>query len=64
MCLCVLVKLGISWLFSIILPVMTHRDLIGQFSPYDLKRLEQYSRNLADYHLITDLLPSCEYCFM
>lgn len=25
--------------------------------PHDLKRLELYSRNLVDYHLITDLLP-------
>ena len=31
-----------------------------QFSQYDLKRLEQYTRNMADYHLITDLLPTCE----
>jgi len=27
-------------------------------SPYDLKRLEQYSSNMADYHLIMDLLPN------
>ncbi|CAN0119983.1 unnamed protein product, partial [Ascophyllum nodosum] len=26
--------------------------------PHDLKRLELYSRNLVDYHLITDLLPT------
>ncbi|CAN0188874.1 unnamed protein product [Discosporangium mesarthrocarpum] len=25
--------------------------------PHDLKRLDMYSRNLVDYHLITDLLP-------
>ena len=30
------------------------------FSQYDLKRLELYSNNMADHHLITDLLPSCE----
>lgn len=30
------------------------------FSRYDLKRLELYSRNMADHHLITDLLPACE----
>ncbi|CAI8034150.1 RNA cytidine acetyltransferase [Geodia barretti] len=28
------------------------------FSPHDLKRLELYSRNMADHHLITDLLPA------
>lgn len=27
-------------------------------SPYDLKRLEQYSSNMADYHLIMDLVPN------
>ena len=30
---------------------------------YDLKRLEQYTRNMADYHLITDLLPASEQAF-
>lgn len=25
---------------------------------YDIKRLEMYSNNLVDYHLITDLMPS------
>ncbi|KAF6255647.1 GNAT acetyltransferase 2-domain-containing protein [Scenedesmus sp. NREL 46B-D3] len=29
-----------------------------QMSPYDLKRLQAYSSNLVDYHLILDLLPS------
>jgi N-acetyltransferase 10 len=28
------------------------------FSPHDLRRLELYSRNMADHHLITDLLPA------
>jgi len=27
-------------------------------TPYDLKRLEQYASNMADYHLIMDLVPS------
>ena len=33
-------------------------------SQYDLKRLECYSRNMADYHLIMDLLPTVSkiYC--
>lgn len=33
-------------------------------SQYDLKRLEYYARNMADYHLIVDLLPTvCKlYC--
>lgn len=28
------------------------------FTSYDLKRLTMYSNNMADYHLIMDLLPS------
>ena len=27
-------------------------------TPYDLKRLEQYGNNMADYHLIIDLMPN------
>uniref|UniRef100_A0A7S2PD83 RNA cytidine acetyltransferase n=2 Tax=Leptocylindrus danicus TaxID=163516 RepID=A0A7S2PD83_9STRA len=27
-------------------------------TPHDLKRLEQYGRNLCDHHLVTDLLPA------
>jgi tRNA(Met) C34 N-acetyltransferase TmcA len=29
-----------------------------QISPYDMKRLELYGNNMADYHLVTDLLPN------
>ncbi|CCH40956.1 putative killer toxin resistant protein [Wickerhamomyces ciferrii] len=32
-------------------------DLDKIFSPFDLKRLESYSNNLLDYHVIVDLLP-------
>lgn len=35
------------------------KDELGvHLSQYDLKRLDLYSRNMADYHLITDLLPT------
>lgn len=27
------------------------------FTKYDIKRLELYSQNMVDYHLIVDLLP-------
>jgi len=37
--------------------VLTKEELNFSFSNYDLKRLELYSRNMADYHLIMDLLP-------
>ncbi|XP_040574778.1 RNA cytidine acetyltransferase [Lepeophtheirus salmonis] len=33
-------------------------DLDNFVTPYDLKRLELYAKNMADYHLIVDLLPS------
>ena len=29
----------------------------NHFTSYDLKRLESYSKNLVDYHLITDIVP-------
>uniref|UniRef100_A0A8C4GYH0 RNA cytidine acetyltransferase n=1 Tax=Dicentrarchus labrax TaxID=13489 RepID=A0A8C4GYH0_DICLA len=33
-------------------------ELAALFSPYDLKRLELYSRSMVDYHLIMDLIPT------
>ena len=33
------------------------RELDYHFSAYDMKRLESYSRNLLDYHVILDLVP-------
>ena len=33
------------------------RELAFYCGPHDLKRLGLYSRNLVDYHLITELLP-------
>ena len=41
-------------------PALSHAELQALLSPYDLKRLDLYSRNMADHHLITDLLPACE----
>ncbi|XP_018616345.1 RNA cytidine acetyltransferase [Scleropages formosus] len=38
-------------------PALTQLQLVAQFSPYDLKRLEMYSRNMVDYHLIMDMIP-------
>ncbi|KAL0968698.1 hypothetical protein UPYG_G00270350 [Umbra pygmaea] len=37
---------------------LSSSELAGHFSPYDLKRLEMYSRNMVDYHLIMDLIPT------
>ncbi|XP_036417345.1 RNA cytidine acetyltransferase isoform X2 [Colossoma macropomum] len=36
---------------------LTSMELAAQFTPYDLKRLEMYSRNMVDYHLIMDMVP-------
>ncbi|XP_033752198.1 RNA cytidine acetyltransferase-like isoform X1 [Pecten maximus] len=37
---------------------ITKRDLDLHLSKYDLKRLELYSQNMVDYHLVMDLLPT------
>lgn len=34
------------------------KSLDNYFSAYDLKRLESYSSNMLDYHVIIDLLPT------
>ncbi|KAJ2778777.1 N-acetyltransferase 10 [Coemansia javaensis] len=36
----------------------THADVVRDFSPYDLKRLESYANNLLDYHVVLDLMPT------
>ncbi|XP_056622082.1 RNA cytidine acetyltransferase [Triplophysa dalaica] len=38
--------------------VLTSAELTAQFTPYDLKRLEMYSRNMVDYHLMMDMMPA------
>ncbi|XP_028285696.1 RNA cytidine acetyltransferase [Parambassis ranga] len=38
--------------------VLSSSDLASHFSPYDLKRLELYSRSMVDYHLIMDMIPT------
>ncbi|CAG0894582.1 unnamed protein product [Cyprideis torosa] len=37
---------------------LSKQELLFHLSPYDIKRLDLYARNMADYHLITDLLPA------
>eukprot|EP01028_Stygiella_incarcerata_P000310 TRINITY_DN10345_c2_g1_i1.p1 TRINITY_DN10345_c2_g1~~TRINITY_DN10345_c2_g1_i1.p1 ORF type:complete len:916 (-),score=243.44 TRINITY_DN10345_c2_g1_i1:253-3000(-) len=37
--------------------VLSRDEVDSTFSPYDLKRLEAYSKGLADYHVIVDMLP-------
>ena len=39
------------------LTALSRSELDSHFSPYDLKRLELYSRSMVDYHLIMDLIP-------
>ncbi|XP_026864626.2 RNA cytidine acetyltransferase [Electrophorus electricus] len=38
--------------------LLSSAALAAQFIPYDLKRLEMYSRNMVDYHLIMDMVPA------
>jgi len=40
------------------LPAVTKSDLDHDFSPYDLKRLDSYAKNMLDYHVIVDLVPT------
>ncbi|KAM6960650.1 RNA cytidine acetyltransferase [Aplochiton taeniatus] len=42
---------------------LTSPELAAQFSPYDLKRLEMYSRNMVDYHLIMDMTAAMAHMF-
>ncbi|KAM4552961.1 RNA cytidine acetyltransferase [Fundulus diaphanus] len=37
---------------------LSSSELAAHFTPYDLKRLELYSRSMVDYHLIMDLIPT------
>lgn len=37
---------------------LCREELETLFLPYDLKRLEMYSRNMVDYHLIMDMIPA------
>ncbi|XP_070617146.1 RNA cytidine acetyltransferase [Erythrolamprus reginae] len=39
-------------------PSLSRNELLAVFIPYDLKRLEMYSRNMVDYHLIMDMIPT------
>ncbi|TPX63806.1 hypothetical protein SpCBS45565_g06335 [Spizellomyces sp. 'palustris'] len=39
-------------------PLTTSQEVYRHFSPWDLKRLESYTNNLLDYHVIMDLLPT------
>ena len=32
-------------------------ELTSSLTPYDMKRLESYAKNMVDYHMIVDLLP-------
>ncbi|KAL1879264.1 N-acetyltransferase 10 [Diaporthe australafricana] len=36
---------------------LTKAELDERFTPHDLKRLESYSNNMLDYHVILDLIP-------
>ncbi|PLW14519.1 hypothetical protein PCANC_12966 [Puccinia coronata f. sp. avenae] len=38
--------------------LLSGEEISRYFSPFDLKRLQSYSNNMLDYHVILDLLPS------
>lgn len=37
---------------------VTKSDLDRLFTPFDLKRLESYAKNMLDYHVVVDMLPA------
>ena len=39
-------------------PINTSTAVSLHFTPFDLKRLDSYSQNLLDYHVILDLIPT------
>lgn len=49
--------LSLSNSFILDFTALSSSELAGHFTPYDLKRLELYSRSMVDYHLIMDLVP-------
>lgn len=51
-------KHELKLIFFEIIAAISRRELELQLNGYDLKRLEYYARNMADYHLIVDLLPT------
>lgn len=53
--MCVLVTDNLSCVC--VLSALSSAELAATFTPYDLKRLEMYSRNMVDYHLIMDMIP-------
>lgn len=42
----------------VVCAALGREQLEALFLPYDLKRLEMYSHNMVDYHLIMDLIPA------
>lgn len=42
----------------VVCAVLSEEQVRELFSPFDLKRLESYSNNMLDYHVILDLLPA------
>ncbi|CAB08603.1 rRNA/tRNA cytidine N-acetyltransferase [Schizosaccharomyces pombe] len=42
---------------------LTNEEINNVFESYDLKRLESYSNNLLDYHVIVDLLPKLAHLY-
>lgn len=40
------------------IPDISQSELQIHITPYDAKRLELYARNMTDYHVIMDLVPT------
>ncbi|KAI9509481.1 GNAT acetyltransferase 2-domain-containing protein [Russula earlei] len=51
-------EVGVKYLTSDRMPVLTSQELSFLLTPFDLKRLNSYAQNSLDYHVILDLLPT------
>lgn len=50
-------------LINLCIDPLSQSELLMYFTTYDIQRLELYSSNMVDYHLIVDLLPELSRLF-
>lgn len=55
---CTLLVFWSITVYFVLFSALTGVVLAAHLTPYDLKRLEMYSRNMVDYHLIMDMVPA------
>ena len=51
-------KIPRNFHFNLFFLALSRQELDNFLGPFDLKRLEGYSNNLVDYHVIMDMMPN------